>query len=307
MAYETVAYSKDDRIAKVSFCRPKVHNAFNSTVIAEMADVFRRIAADDEIRVVVITGEGKSFCAGADLNWMRGVISQSFEENLVESNDLADLFWQIYTCKRPVIGKINGAAIGGGTGFVAVCDLAIAGRSAVFSFSEVKIGVVPACIGPYVIKRMGEGITLHHAAALIPQQRQILPDGVHGAPLAVDKAHRGGATGERLQPQRAAAGKEVEAACPVDQGLQPVEEGLTHPVSGGSQPFDIGKVEFTTAPLAADDAQLVAAPFCHPLPLFADGNEHHPVGVDAALEGVMDLLNGDRIDPLDEAIQVVER
>jgi methylglutaconyl-CoA hydratase len=159
MAYETVAYSKDNRIAKVSFCRPKVHNAFNSTVIAEMADVFRRIAADDEIRVVVITGEGKSFCAGADLNWMRGVISQSFEENLAESNDLADLFWQIYTCKRPVIGKINGAAIGGGTGFVAVCDIAIAARSAVFSFSEVKIGVVPACIGPYVIKKMGEGKT----------------------------------------------------------------------------------------------------------------------------------------------------
>jgi len=90
---------------------------------------------------------------------MRGVISQSFEENLAESNDLADLFWQIYTCKRPVIGKINGAAIGGGTGFVAVCDIAIAGRSAVFSFSEVKIGVVPACIGPYVIKKMGEGKT----------------------------------------------------------------------------------------------------------------------------------------------------
>jgi len=120
MAYETVAYSKDNRIAKVSFCRPKVHNAFNSTVIAEMADVFRRIAADDEIRVVVITGEGKSFCAGADLNWMRGVISQSFEENLAESNDLADLFWQIYTCKRPVIGKINGAAIGGGTGVLGI-------------------------------------------------------------------------------------------------------------------------------------------------------------------------------------------
>ncbi len=159
MGYETVDYTKSGRIANVSFCRPKVHNAFNSTVIAEMADVFSRIEKDEDIRVVIITGEGKSFCAGADLNWMRGVISQSFEENLAESNDLADLFWQIYTCKRPVIGKINGAAIGGGTGFVAVCDIAIGARSAVFSFSEVKIGVVPACIGPYVIKKMGEGKT----------------------------------------------------------------------------------------------------------------------------------------------------
>jgi methylglutaconyl-CoA hydratase len=112
---------------------------------------------DDEIRVVLLTGAGKSFCAGADLNWMREVINQSFDQNLAESNALADLFYQIYTFKRPVVGRINGAAIGGGTGFVAVCDIAIAAESAKFSFSEVKIGVVPACIGPYVIKKMGEG------------------------------------------------------------------------------------------------------------------------------------------------------
>jgi methylglutaconyl-CoA hydratase len=105
----------------------------------------------------LLTGEGKSFCSGADLNWMREVISQSFEQNLAESSALANLFYQIYTFKRPVIGRINGAAIGGGTGFVAVCDIAIAAESAQFSFSEVKIGVVPACIGPYVIRKMGEG------------------------------------------------------------------------------------------------------------------------------------------------------
>ena len=157
MAYTTIKYQKDGRIARVTFCRPEIHNAFNSTVITEMADVFHQIEKDDDIRVVVLTGEGKSFCAGADLNWMRSVITQSFEENLAESNALADLFYQIYTFKRPVVGKINGAAIGGGTGFVAVCDIAIAARTARFSFSEVKIGVVPACIGPYVIKKMGEG------------------------------------------------------------------------------------------------------------------------------------------------------
>lgn len=159
MNYETIKYEKDNQIARVTFNRPEIHNAFNSTVITEMSDVFKRIKSDDDIRVVVLTGEGKSFCAGADLNWMRGVIKQTFEENLAESNALADLFYDIYSCKRPVIGRINGAAIGGGTGFVAVCDIAIAARSAVFSFSEVKIGVVPACIGPYVIKKMGEGKT----------------------------------------------------------------------------------------------------------------------------------------------------
>jgi len=109
------------------------------------------------VRAVVLTGEGKSFCAGADLNWMKRVITQSFEENLKESNALADLFALIYNFHCPVIGQINGAAIGGGVGFVAVCDIALAAESAVFSFSEVKIGLVPACIGPYVVKKIGEG------------------------------------------------------------------------------------------------------------------------------------------------------
>ncbi len=157
MNYDTITLEKDDRIARVTFCRPEIHNAFNSTMISEMTDVFGEIEKDNDIRVVVLTGEGKSFCAGADLNWMRGVIKQTFDQNLAESNALAGLFNKIYRCRRPVIGRINGAAIGGGTGFVAVCDMAIAARSAKFSFSEVKIGVVPACIGPYVVKKMGEG------------------------------------------------------------------------------------------------------------------------------------------------------
>ncbi|MGH8015979.1 MAG: enoyl-CoA hydratase-related protein, partial [Candidatus Zixiibacteriota bacterium] len=137
--------------------RPEIHNAFNSTVISEMSVVFGQIAYDNSLRAVVLTGEGKSFCAGADLNWMKSVKEQGFDKNLKESISLADLFYQIHTCKLPVIGRINGAAIGGGTGFVALCDIAIAANSAVFSFSEVKIGLVPACIGPYVIKKMGEG------------------------------------------------------------------------------------------------------------------------------------------------------
>jgi methylglutaconyl-CoA hydratase len=157
MAYSTIHTRHENEIGWITFNRPDIHNAFNSTLISEMSAAFSEMENDAAIRVVVLTGAGRSFCAGADLNWMRGVINQSFDENLAESNALADLFWQIYSFKRPVIGRINGAAIGGGTGFVAVCDIAIAAQSAVFSFSEVKIGVVPACIGPYVVKKMGEG------------------------------------------------------------------------------------------------------------------------------------------------------
>jgi methylglutaconyl-CoA hydratase len=155
--YTTVACVKDGPVARVSFCRPEIHNAFNDTLIFEMTDLFTALKADSTLRVVVLTGQGKSFCAGADLNWMRRVKDYSFEKNLEEALALADLFYLIYTLPLPVIGRINGAAIGGGTGFVAVCDIAVAAESAKFSFSEVKIGVVPACIGPYVIRKIGAG------------------------------------------------------------------------------------------------------------------------------------------------------
>ncbi len=144
-------------IGKVVFCRPEVHNAFNAQVIDEMTFAFKRLKTDQDVRVVVLTGEGKSFCAGADLNWMRSVKDAAYEDNLDEARRLAELFYDIYSFPKTVIGRINGAAIGGGTGFVAVTDIAVAAASAVFSFSEVKIGVVPACISPYVIKRVGEG------------------------------------------------------------------------------------------------------------------------------------------------------
>lgn len=157
MSYTTLKYNKTDNIAEILFARPDIHNAFDETVIAELTDAFEKVASDKSLRLVTLSGEGKSFCAGADLNWMKAVVQKSFNENLKEANDLAKLFYNIYTLSIPVIGKINGAAIGGGVGFVALCDIAISARSAVYSFSEVKIGVVPACISPYVIKKIGEG------------------------------------------------------------------------------------------------------------------------------------------------------
>ncbi len=154
---KTIRVINKGAVAEVHFCRPEVHNAFNDQVIDEMTFAFKKLKLDEDVRVVVITGEGKSFCAGADLNWMRSVKDAAYEDNLDEARRLADLFYDIYSFPKPVIGKINGAAIGGGTGFVAVTDIAIAAQNAIFSFSEVKIGVVPACISPYVIKRVGEG------------------------------------------------------------------------------------------------------------------------------------------------------
>jgi methylglutaconyl-CoA hydratase len=155
--YETIRIEKEGPVARVKFCRPEIHNAFNDTLIYEMTDLFTSLKEDKDLRVIVLTGEGKSFCAGADLNWMRRVKDYSFEKNLEESLSLANLFWLLYTMPLPIVGRINGAAIGGGTGFVAICDVSVAAESAKFSFSEVKIGVVPACIGPYVVKKIGEG------------------------------------------------------------------------------------------------------------------------------------------------------
>jgi methylglutaconyl-CoA hydratase len=157
MNYTTISYTLDGPLARVTFTRPEVHNAFNDVMLREILDAFGKIAKNDDVRAVVITGEGKSFCAGADLNWMKRVVDYSYEENLNESLELAECMYRMYACPKPTIARVNGAAIGGGTGFVAVCDFAVAAETAKFSFSEVKIGVVPACISPYVITKIGEG------------------------------------------------------------------------------------------------------------------------------------------------------
>ena len=154
---KTILYEIENNVAHVTFNRPDVHNAFNDTMIKELSTVFDDIAENPDIRVVVVTGEGKSFCAGADLNWMRRVKDYSYEDNLRESLELAQMLYKIYASPKPTIARVNGAAIGGGTGLVAVCDIAIGATIARFSFSEVKLGLIPACISPYVLKKCGEG------------------------------------------------------------------------------------------------------------------------------------------------------
>ena len=155
-SFQTITYTKENLVAKIILNRPEIHNAFNEVMIQDLIDVFRNISKDNEVRVVVLTGNGKSFCAGADLNWMKKVVDFSYEENLKESLELAEFFYLIYSLPKPTIARVNGAAIGGGAGLVAVCDMVIASDKARFSLSEVKLGLVPACISPYEVRRIGE-------------------------------------------------------------------------------------------------------------------------------------------------------
>ena len=154
--YNTLIYGIKDDIARVTLNRPDVHNAFNDEMLSELIEVFGELdKLGTRVRAVVITGEGKSFCAGADINWMRKMVDYSYEENIADSNRIADCMSALYNLPQPTISRVNGAAIGGGMGLVTAADIAIAADSAQFSLSEVKIGLIPACISPYVIMRAG--------------------------------------------------------------------------------------------------------------------------------------------------------
>lgn len=154
--FETVRLETEGAVSRLVLDRPEIRNAFNETMIRELREVLASLKDEPELRVLVLTGEGDAFCAGADLHWMRSVVDYSREESYQDSLNLAHLMRELYTFPKPVVGRINGAAIGGGTGLVAACDIALAAEEAVFGFSEVKIGLVPAVISPYVLRRLGE-------------------------------------------------------------------------------------------------------------------------------------------------------
>jgi methylglutaconyl-CoA hydratase len=153
---KTIEFEVKDDLGTVWLNRPKIHNAFNEVMISELLDIFQQVNQMDEIRIVMLRGRGKSSCAGADLNWMRGVAGYSYEQNYRESLNLSKCFYAIYTCAKPTMAVVHGAAIGGANGLLAACDFAYADDNTTFSLSEVKIGIVPACISPYVTKRVGE-------------------------------------------------------------------------------------------------------------------------------------------------------
>ena len=156
MAHGTVRLTCEGAVARIALSRPDVRNAFNDQMLDDLCEVFAKIREDSVLRIAVLTGEGECFCAGADVNWMKRVIEYTYEENYQDSLNLALALRDVYTCPKPVIGRINGPAIGGGTGLVAVCDIAIACEEAVFAFTETKLGLTPATISPFLLKRMGE-------------------------------------------------------------------------------------------------------------------------------------------------------
>jgi methylglutaconyl-CoA hydratase len=157
MRYQTIDVQKTPAgIGLVWLNRPDLRNAFNDSVIAELTASFRELEADDAIRAIVLAGHGKAFCAGADLNWMRRMAGYSFEQNHADALGLANMLHTIHTTKKPTIARVHGPAFAGGVGLVAACDIAVAAHSAEFCLSEVKLGLVPATISPYVIAAMGE-------------------------------------------------------------------------------------------------------------------------------------------------------
>ena len=144
------------RVARVFLNRPEVRNAFNDDVIRELTDAFRTLGADASLRCIVLGGHGKAFCAGADLNWMRAMAGYSWDENRADAARLADMLWTIRSCPLPVVGRLHGDTYAGGLGLAAVCDVLVAAEGVQFCLSEAKLGLLPATIGPYVVRALGE-------------------------------------------------------------------------------------------------------------------------------------------------------
>ncbi len=143
-------------VAVVMLARPAVRNAFNDATIAELTRVFTGFAADDALRVVVLGGQGKAFCAGADLGWMRAMADYTWEQNRADAQALADMLWAVYRCPVPVIARVHGDCYAGGVGLAAACDIVVASEAANFCLSEARLGLLPATIGPYVVRALGE-------------------------------------------------------------------------------------------------------------------------------------------------------
>jgi methylglutaconyl-CoA hydratase len=153
--YETLEVEVRNGVAMIALARPDVHNAFNATLIDELARALSALDADDAVRAVILLGQGRSFCAGADLNWMKAMAAYGHAENVADAAAMAGMLATLARLSKPTIARVHGPAFGGGVGLVACCDIAIAAYDATFSLSEVKLGLIPATISPYVIEAIG--------------------------------------------------------------------------------------------------------------------------------------------------------
>ncbi len=159
---ESVKLAVADGIARVTLARPDVRNAFNADVIGRLQEIFSEITSSDEVRAAVLAGEGPAFCGGADINWMRESLGLTFDENVADAERMSEMYRAIDNCPKPVVGRIHGFALGGGAGLAAVCDVGVSADDAIFGFTEVKLGIIPAVISPFVLAKIGAS----HARAL---------------------------------------------------------------------------------------------------------------------------------------------
>jgi len=154
---QAVLYSKDHRgVVTITLNRAHKHNAFDDSLIAELTSLFKQAGDDKDVRAVILAANGKSFCAGADLGWMKRMAEYSYEQNLADANALATMLHTLNTLPKPTIARVQGAAYGGAVGLIACCDMAIGSKLSKFCLSEVKLGLIPATISPYVIDAIGQ-------------------------------------------------------------------------------------------------------------------------------------------------------
>ena len=194
--FETLQIERSGKVATLWMNRPEVFNAFNEQLIADLTQACLQLDADPGIRVVVLAGRGKHFSAGADLNWMRRAAEGSEADNLEDARRFARMLRTLAALSKPTIARVQGAALGGGTGLAAACDMAVASSDAAFSTSEVKFGIIPAVISPYVLRAIGprQALRYFQSAERIPAQRalsiglvnEVTPvDGLDGAVAAL--------------------------------------------------------------------------------------------------------------------------
>jgi methylglutaconyl-CoA hydratase len=155
MDYSTLEIDAKGPIVTVWLSRETARNAFDDVMIAELTKAFRQLSIEEDVRAIVLAAKGPAFCAGADLNWMKRTAGYDYNENQADAKRLADMLYAIHTCPKPVVARVQGDCYGGGLGLVAAADIAIAANSAQFAFSEVKLGLIPATISPYVIRAIG--------------------------------------------------------------------------------------------------------------------------------------------------------
>lgn len=155
MTYQTIELERRSNGAFIWLNRPEVRNAFDDRTIAELTDAVQVSAKDADVRAVVLAARGKAFCAGADLTWMKRMAGYSRQENIADAEGLARMLHAIYMCPKPTIARLQGDCYAGGVGLAAACDIAVAVRAAMFSLSETRLGLIPATVGPYVLRAIG--------------------------------------------------------------------------------------------------------------------------------------------------------